>query len=161
MYAYCLFCNTVRRGELAAAIRWMLGIEVIAPKIVQKKWIKGKATEDIHDYLPGYLFLYTEEPIAPRLNISGIIRFLGNGELANADLAFAVMLYQRNGILGTVQLFEEGDRCFLADPSWEHVQGTILKMDRGRKRCCVEFEFDHVKRSVWVGYELIRNGQST
>ena len=161
MHAYCMFCETQRCRDIATLIEKALGYRCISPRLIQRKWVKGKPIEVEHAWLPGYLFLYTEKPIAPRLNISGIIRFLGNGELANADLAFAVMLYQRNGILGTVQLFEEGDRCSLADPSWEHVQGTILKMDRGRKRCCVEFEFDHVKRSVWVGYELIRNGQST
>ena len=74
-----------------------------------------------------------------------------NGE----DLAFARMMEEKNGVLGKVRLAQVGDRCQVDDPAWANMHGTVVKMDRGRKRCCVEFLFDRVRRSVWVGYDLV------
>ena len=81
MYAYCLFCETQRCRQIAAIISKDYGYQCIYPQIVQRKWIKGVPMEVSHDWLPGYLFLYSEQLIQTRLNIIGIIRFLGNGEL--------------------------------------------------------------------------------
>jgi len=85
----------------------------------------------------------------------GIIRRLGDGELKNEDLAFANMLYERKGVMGTIHLAEKGQYCTVSDPLWQKMEGKVIKIDRGRKRCCVEFTFDQVKRTVWLGYEMI------
>lgn len=156
MHAYCLFCETQRCKEIALLIEKTMGYRCIYPKMTQRKWIRGECVDVTHDWLPGYLFLYTENPITPQFNIPGIIRFLGQGELTNTDLAFAEMLYKLDGQIGTVQLIQVGDRCGLEDPLWENVQGVITKIDRGRKRCCIEFVFDHGRRTVWVGYDIVK-----
>ena len=161
MYAYCLFCETQRCRQIAAIISKDYGYQCIYPQIVQRKWIKGVPMEVSHDWLPGYLFLYSEQLIQTRLNIIGIIRFLGNGELEGQDLAFAEMVYRRQGVMGTVSLLQEGDRCSIADPAWKDIRGKVVKMDFGRKRCCIEFEFDGIKRTIWVGYELIRTDRDS
>ncbi len=155
MYAYCLFCETQHCDMIAATISNVYHYHCISPKIIQRKWVKGKAIEQSHDWLPGYLFLYSQTPIHPRFPVDGIIRCLGNSELKDRDLAFAEMLLSCNGTLGSIQVAEVGDRCKISDPLWNNMEGTIIKLDRGRKRCCVEFEFDHQKRSVWVGYDLV------
>lgn len=156
MHVYCLFCETQRCRQIAAIITKDFGYQCIYPQIVQRKWTKGVPTEVRHDWLPGYLFLYSEQPIQARLNISGIIRRLGNGELEGQDLAFAEMIFSRQGIMGTVSLLQEGDLCKVADPAWSEIRGKVVKMDFGRKRCCIEFEFDGTRRTIWVGYELLR-----
>ncbi len=156
MHSYCLFCETQRCEFIASFIEKTMGYRCIYPRVIQRKWVKGTPMEVSHAWLPGYLFLYTEESAFPRVNASGIIRVLGGGELTGADRDFADMLYRRSGVLGTVRLAEEGDRCRICDPIWENRQGILLKVDRGRKRCCVEFEFDHARRTVWVGYDLIK-----
>ena len=125
------------------------------PQIIQRKWIKGTPTEEAHDWLPGYIFIYTSEKITPRFQIEGIIRCLGNEELHGQDRDFAVMLYHKNGVIGSAPLVQEGERCVLADPSWRGMHGTVIRMDRGRKRCCIAFEFDGILRTIWVGYDLI------
>lgn len=155
MHAYCLFCETRKCREIAGQIEKRMGHRCFAPQIIQRKWVKGAMLEDRHDWLPGYVFVYTEEKVLPRFRIDGVLRCLGNDELSGADLQFAEMLYRKDGIIGTIRLAEVGDRCKVADPAWEGLSGTIRKMDRGRKRCCVEFEFDGVKREVWVGYEMV------
>ncbi len=160
MHAYCLFCETQRCELIAAYIEKTTAYRCISPRIIQRKWIKGTAREENHAWLPGYIFVYSEEPIIPRFDVSGIIRCIGGGELTGSDFAFADMLYQQNGIIGTIRLAQVGDRCRVADPIWENMQGTIIKLDRGRKRCCVEFEFDQIRRTVWVGYDLVKTENS-
>ena len=155
VYAYCFFCETQRCKVIAEQIRKNYGHICFAPQIIQRKWIKGVPTEESHDWLPGYVFVYSPERISIRFPIDGIIRCLGNEELHGQDLEFAGMLYQKNGVIGSVSLVQEGDRCLVADPSWQGMQGTVIKMDRGRRRCCLEFTFDEVRRTIWVGYELL------
>ena len=156
MYAYCLFCETQKCATIANLIERTMDIRCFSPIIVQRKWVKGVCEEQRHDWLPGYVFLYTEEPMNQPIRIPGIIRKLGDGELKNEDLAFANMLYDHNGVMGTIQLTEVGQYCTVNDPLWQKMEGKVIKIDRGRKRCCVEFNFDNIKRTVWLGYELIK-----
>ncbi len=116
-------------------------------------------TEESHDWLPGYIFLYTDELILPRFNVVGIIRCLGNGKLSGTDLSFAEMIYRHNGVIGTVSLIQEGEQCRINDPAWKDMSGKVIKMDHSRKRCCIEFEFDGFSRTVWAGYEIIETQQ--
>ena len=155
MYSYCLFCETQRCKTIAEYIHLNYGYDCISPQIIQRKWIKGISHEETHDSLPGYLFLYTEESKLPHFGINGIIRCLGNGPLTGQDHAFADMLYRRNGIIGIIPLVKEGERCRINDPAWEDIQGKVIKMDHGRKRCCIEYEFDNIRRTIWAGYEII------
>ncbi len=154
VHAYCLFCETQRCGIIAESIRKQYGYTCFYPRIIQRKWIRGVATEESHDWLPGYVFIYTEQPAEMRFDIPGIIRRLGNGELEGGDLAFAEMIHRQKGIMGIVPLLREGDRCRISDPAWNEVSGRIIKMDRERKRCCVEFVFEGITRTIWAGYEL-------
>ncbi len=156
MHTYCLFCETQKCALIAQIIQRSTGIRCIFPRIVQRKWKKGICTEQHHSWLPGYIFLYSDDPLTEPIRIAGIIRVLGKGELEGADLAFAQMIYDSNGVMGTIDLVEEGGRCIINDPLWEKMEGTVIKMDRGRKRCCVEFTFDQARHTVWVGYELVR-----
>lgn len=156
MHAYCLFCETQKCNTVATLIERTMGIRCFSPEIIQRKWTKGVCEEKHHPWLPGYVFLYTDEPLDQPIRMPGIIRRLGDGELKNEDLAFANMLYDHNGVMGTIHLAEVGQYCTVDDPLWKKMEGKVIKIDRGRKRCCVEFTFDSIKRTVWLGYELIQ-----
>lgn len=156
MHTYCFFCETQKCKNIASIIERSYDIRCISPEIIQRKWTKGVCEEKRHDWLPGYVFLYAEEPITEPILVSGIIRRLGDGELQNEDLAFANMLYDHNGVMGTIRLAEVGQYCTVDDPLWQKMEGKVIKIDRGRKRCCVEFTFDDTRRTVWLGYELIQ-----
>ena len=155
MPAYCLFCETQKCATIARLIERCWGIPCVFPEIVQRKWVKGIAQEVRHSMLPGYIFLYPEEPLERAIRFPGVIRMLGNRELQGEDLAFAAMLREHHGIIGTVNLTEIGERCVIMDPLWQRAEGKVIKIDRGRKRCCVEFTFDGICRTVWLGYDLI------
>ena len=156
MYAYCLFCETQKCDVIAAVIEKSHGLRCISPRIIQRKWVKGQGQEACHKWLPGYVFAFSEEPVNLRFAADGIIRCLGNGPLEGEDLAFALMIHECNGVMGTIRLAEVGDRCVVSDPAWSGVEGTILKVDRSRKRCCVEFSFDQNRWNVWLGYDLVK-----
>ena len=160
MYAYCLFCETQKCATIAAIIERTYGIRCISPQIIQRKWVKGVPEEKPHSMLPGYIFLYPEEPLEKPIRLPGIIRYLGDrygdGILENEDLAFAEMIHDHNGVIGTIRLIETGQYCTVNDPLWQKMEGKVIKVDRGRKRCCVEFNFDAVRRTVWLGYDLIQ-----
>ena len=155
MHAYCIYCERYRCATILRLMELQPGFRCISPRIVQRKWVRGRCEEEIHDWLPGYIFLYTEESLCNRIHIPGIIRWLGYGELEGTDRAFAEMLYKKNGVMGTVRLAETGDRCVIDDPLWKNMEGVIIKIDRGRKRCCIEIIFDEAPRTVWLGYDLV------
>ena len=156
MHAYCLFCETQKCSTIAALIEHTMGIRCFSPVIIQRKWVKGVCEEQHHQWLPGYIFFYTDTPIKEPIKLPGIIRILGNGELKGDDLAFADMLYAHNGVMGTIRLAEVGQYCTVDDPLWQRMEGKVINIDRGRKRCCIEFGFDNLKRTVWLGYDLIK-----
>lgn len=164
MNVYCLFCETIHCRNIATAFEQVLGCRCIAPQIAQSKWIRGELTEKKHDWLPGYIFIYAEESVSyyrMRHSVAGVIRCLGDDAadfvLSGEDLSFARMIYDCDGVIGRIKLAEVGDRVRIADPLWKDMHGTVIKLDRHRKRCCVSFRFDTIERNVWVGYELVEN----
>ena len=160
-HAYCFFCETQKCRTIAALIERCYDVRCIFPEMIQRKWTKGICEEKKHSWLPGYVFVYSNVPLDKPLRIPGIIRILGNGELKDSDLDFASMLYDRNGIMGTIQLVEVGQHCTISDPMWQKIKGKVIKIDRGRKRCCVQFTFDTVQRNVGLGYDLIQTDQES
>ena len=167
MYVYCVFCNTLKRCQLAEAIRQLLGVEAVVPKIVQRKWVKGKAFEDVHDYLPGYLFIYADAPLtnlAPLFRLEDVYRVLGERDngycLTSSDLAFARMLHDCGGTIGVLKTYKEGDRVKLAEGTMGGVNGEIIKLDR-RGRALVRFGFDGAAIQSWVAIEMIEGSAET
>lgn len=155
VYAYCLFCETQRCNIISEYIIKNYGYQCLSPQIVQRKWVKGVPVDENHDWLPGYLFIYSDQKISTRFEISGIIRCLGDGELKGQDLKFAEMIRNKDGVMGNMTLIREGDRCKISDPAWQEMRGTVTKIDRGRKRCCIEYTFDGAARKIWAGYEIV------
>lgn len=164
MNAYCIFCNTTDRGRIAEIIARNYGYRVITPKIVQRKWVGKTPLEVVHDFLPGYIFIYSEEPIEDfikLLRIDGVFRVLGERESGNrlggSDLGFAEMLLNCGGTIGILKTYREGDRVKLAQGALGGIEGEIIKLDR-RGRAQVQYAFDGATYKVWVGYEMIDDG---
>jgi hypothetical protein len=80
MNAYCLFCTTAKRDEVAQKLRRKYGWHILCPKLIQRKWVRGTALEMLREYLPGYLFIYADAPIENPLALRRedfVIRCLG------------------------------------------------------------------------------------
>lgn len=164
MFAYCFFCNTVKCALVAAAMRQKFGYIAFSPKIVRRKWIKGVCHDEVQDYLPGYVFVYTVEPIADFREIrimEGVLRPLGRREdaflLAGDDLKFADMLYANDGTIGILKAYKEGERVKLVREMMGGFEGEIIKLDHRKGRAQIQYNFDGTTYKVWVGYEMIED----
>ena len=164
MYSYCFFCNTVKCAMVAAAIQQKFGYTAWSPKILQRKWVKGECLEETKDYLPGYVFVYTEEPIDDFREIrirEGVRRLLGQRDdgyrLMGDDARFAEMLYAHGGTIGIMKTYQEGDRVKLSREMMGGFEGEIIKRDRRKGRALLRYSFDGSICNVWVGYEMIED----
>ena len=162
MYSYCIFCATVKCEMIAAAIRQKFGYTAYSPRIVQRKWVKGQCLEEVKPYLPGYVFIYTEQPIEDFRAIrvmEGVGRYLGQRDegyrLQGEDRSFAEMLHARGGVIGIMKTYREGDRVRLARDMLGDFEGEIIKLDRRKGRALLQYSFDGNSYKVWVGYEMI------
>lgn len=163
MHIYCLFCQTQKTSHIADIIERTQNVHCISPKITQRCWVKGKEEHRIHEYLPGYLFLYSEEPIEfyrEIMRIDGVFRRLGSSddgyELSGSDRVFAEILYDMEGCLGILKAVEEGDRVQIASELYHGFTGEITRLDRRKGRAQIEYDFDGQIQKVWVGLDIIK-----
>jgi len=166
MYYYCLFCATAKCGLVVAAIRTKYGVTAFSPRIIQRRWIKGACFEEEKPYLPGYVFLCTPDPIADFHEISmmeGVLRCLGEQDvgfqLQGSDLRFARMLADHGGVIGIMKTYQEGDRIRLARSMLGDFDAEIVQLDRRKGRAQLQYEFDGASYKVWVGYEVLEQGE--
>ena len=162
-HIYCIFCETQRAEAIAGLINQVLPVRCISPKIVQRYWKQGREEHRIHQYLPGYLFMFSEEPIESFRDIfrfDGVLRVLGDNENGNelegSDRIFAQMLRDMDGTLGIMKAVQEGDQVRLAGELYHGFTGEIVRLDKRKGRAQIRFGFDGHVQNVWVGYDLIR-----
>ena len=117
----------------------------------------------IHDLLPGYVFLYFEDPVTfpwQLRKVDRIIRCLRDTnldyELHGSDQEFAEMLYKKDGVIGRTEVTETNGRFTIADETFRNLHAEILKVDRRNKRMKIEILFANNKVQTWVEYEIIQ-----
>lgn len=164
MFAYCLFCDTMKCREVAELVELKLNYRAIDPKIVQRKWVRGVAEEQVRTLLPGYIFVYTDEIVEyPRaaFRLDNVIRVLGdrdsNYALQGDDLTFARMLWDCGGTIGILKAYQEGDRVKLVPGALGGVEGEIIKLERRKGRALIQYQFAGTTCTTWVGYDLIED----
>ena len=172
MHMYCLFCQTQKTEQIAQLImnihrdateQSIRKVECISPKIVQRCWVQGREEQRVHSYLPGYLFLYTREPLTEFAHVrrlTGVIRLLGQREegyeLSGPDRSFAQMIYNMQGTIGIMKTIQVGDRVQLDEDLYAGFTGEVIRLDRRKGRAQIRFEFDGSVQNVWVGYEMVK-----
>lgn len=164
MYAYCLFCDTVKCEAVVELIERKYDYRAVSPKIVQRKWVKGTAYEEVKTLLPGYVFVYAEGEIEfPRaaFRLDNVIRVLGDADanfaLVGDDLKFARMLYDCGGTIGILKAYQEGERVRLVEGALGGIEGEIIRLDRHKGRAQIQYQFAGAAYKTWVGYDLIEN----
>ena len=162
MYAYCLFCQTQKCEVVATLLQSSYVDRAFSPQVLQRHRKQGKIEELFVPLLPGYVFLYTEEPLKHFLRIrrmDGVIRFLtyadGEPALRNADLAFAMDLYARDGRIGAVKVLKAGQKVRIEDQLFAGFEGEVLQMDRRKQRAQIRFKFDNIERTTWIACDII------
>ena len=162
MFTYCLFCETGKCGYVASIVAEQFSCRAISPKQVQHTWSKGKMVDIVHDLLPGYVFVYLEEKlkdISSLRAIQGVIRCLSSQdrqyELAGTDEQFALMLLQKDGVIGKTKVYEEGQMIRICQGAFEGVETQILKVNRRNMRMQIEIPFAGRPVRTWVEYEIV------
>ena len=172
MYTYCLFCDTVRCQLVANVLMQRMPCRAFSPKQVQHTWSKGKMVDIVHDLLPGYVFLYLEdEPldISVLHTVQGVIKCLCSSEsteenaagkkyeLAGADEQFALMLLQKDGVIGKTKVYEEGQLIRICQGAFQGVETKILRVNRRNMRMQIEIPFAGRPVRTWVEYEVVES----
>ena len=163
MYTYCLFCETAKCDFVAHAVKQVYNCEAISPKQIQHTWDKGQYTDREHDLLPGYVFVYSEEPILQpqdiRIKLDRIIRCMRDTsmeyQLQGADEEFALMILRKGGIIGKTEVTETDGRFTITDETFRGVPVEILKVDRRNKRMKIEMRIAGNRVQTWVEYEIV------
>ena len=167
MYHYCIFCLTQRAAVVQRLLEIIGNYKVISPKVEQRHWKEGKPLEKSYACLPGYLFIYSEQPITDFVtlrSLNGVIRQLGTEatgfQLTGKDYDFSKMLLGNDGIISAQKVHQVGERIELCDGLLKGMSGRITKVDRQYKRMQVVFMFDGMERKVWTGYDVISSAKA-
>ena len=167
MFAFCLFCQTQKAAWIASELERRGIGRAFSPRIVKRQRVQGENRDMIYDLLPGYVFVYSKEDINTTRDfrgISGIIRRLGdpgdNFHLAGSDLEFAMARYKKNGLVGQITIFKEGDQVLVEDPLFRKAKGQIEKIDYKKGRARVAFEFAGTKCFSWIAFEWMEKPET-
>lgn len=168
MFVYCVFCQTQMCGRVAIQAQQMFGCRAISAKREQLKWVRQQAVREIHDLLPGYVFLYAEQEIdqVHKLrSITGVIRCLSDQEnryiLRGNDEAFALMLLEHSGVIGKTKVYQEGEMIRISEGAFAGTETTILKVNRRNRRMLIQIPFAGQEVSTWVEYEMVKDAEHT
>ena len=168
MHVYCLFCETAKCRSIVSAVTQRIPCRAIYPKQVQHTRSQGKMVDIEHDLLPGYIFLYLEDApldIALLRPIQGIIRCLSSQdkqyELTGSDEQFALMLLQKNGVIGKTRVYQEGQMIRICEGAYAGVETKILKVNKRNMRMQIEIPFAGMAAKTWVEYEIVQDAETS
>ncbi len=157
MYCYCLFCETMRCDDIARYAETKLYCRAISPKQVQHTRKQGTFVDVSHHLLPGYVFLYFNEcveDIGLFRRLPGVLKCLREtekqAELSGNDEAFAMMLYEKNGVIGKTEVYAEGERIKLKDGAFSGMEAQIIKVDKRNVRMQIVLTFAGCPLKTWV-----------
>lgn len=158
----CLFCETGKEGSVVNAIRVKQWGRAIFAQSVKMVWRQREWAETLSPLMPGYVFVYTceeEECGARYAEIEHVIHVLkyqdGTETLIGQDLEFADWLWRIGGKVGVMKALETGDRVEIIDGVFQALHGTIVRMNRRRRKMCVSIEMQGNPIQIWLSYELV------
>ena len=161
--SYCMLCRTGAEKSVANNItKRYPGWIAIAPVKIQQVKRQGQWVNDEVILLPGYIFLYSDDdlPINLRSHVNHLYRALEYGKglrrLTGTDAEYAAWIYRHQGAIGSSKVIaEEGQAIQVIDGPLLDCQGTIIKLDKHKRRAMVEFSFDGQKRVVSISVECV------
>ncbi len=157
MHVYCLFCQTQRAKRIAELLKNRGWGQAFTPMIICRHRVQGKLLDKPYDLLPGYVFLFTEEPVmdfSDFRKINGVGHLLGRREeqfeITGSDREFALSLLKVNGLVNPMTLVHEGGKVKLLNPLFEYSHGVITEIEYKKQRAKVEFLFAEERWITWV-----------
>jgi len=162
MKSYCVFCKTGSEKDVARRVHTIDNrIEAIAPVCTLQEKRQGKWEQREQILLPGYVFLYAEEEmqVELRAEVSDLYKVLGYGtglrELYGMDYEYSMWIYRHQGSINTSKVLTEGRNVKVIDGPLLDGFGTIVRLDKHKRRVWIDFEFDGQKRLVALSAECV------
>lgn len=162
MKSWCVFCKTGSEKDVAGFVTTLDNeIEAIAPVRVLQEKRKGEWQQREQILFPGYVFLYSEKEMRFELikRVPGLYKVLdydvGLKELQGMDYDFSMWIYRHQGHIETSKVLAEGRTVKVVDGPLMDGFGTIVKLDKHKRRVWVEFEFAGKTRTVSLSAECV------
>src|SRR5450756_916454 len=168
MKSFCVFCKTGSEKSIANLVNKIKeNIHAIAPVRVVKEKRQGEWKQHEQALIPGYVFLYAEVEIQGQLwaDISDLYKLLdlykvlgygfGLRELRGMDDEYAMWIYRHQGSFGESKVLTEGKNVIVVDGPLLDGIGTIVRLDKHKRRVWIEVEFDGQKRVFSLGAECV------
>jgi len=168
MKTYCIFCKTGSEHRIAQQINKKdKRTKAIAPTRVLQQKRKGRWEQREQILIPGYIFLYTGDQLQPELitDIPALYKILeyesGLRELQGMDYEYSMWIYRHQGYITPSKVLTEGRNVKVVDGPLLDCTGTIVKLDKHKRRAWVEFEFNGQNRVVSLTAECITVGEAS
>ncbi|MHB1484068.1 MAG: transcription termination/antitermination NusG family protein [Saccharofermentanales bacterium] len=162
--SYCIFCKSGSEQAVAKVINaFHEGMKAIAPQRIIHEKRRCKWEQHSLALLPGYVFLYTDNPMLDnymQINITDMYKILqyetGLKELVHEDYEYAMWIYRNHGDISPSKVLADGDDIHVIDGPLLDCHGKILRIDKHKRRALVEFIFDGQKRVISLGADCVR-----
>ncbi len=161
--AYCLYCRTQRCEKIARMLEVKGMVRAFSPRILQRQRVKGENIRMYTDFLPGYVFAFSEKQLKDYsvfFGIDGLIRKVGQAdekyELQGSDREFAMELLEKDGVVGGMRMVKIGEEVTLDDPLFAGNRGRVTRIDYRKERARVDFMFRGNECHTWVALEGVK-----
>lgn len=161
-HIYCLFCVVGKEESVVRMLEKRGQSKAIFPRKVKPLWHKDAWEETLTPLFPGYVFVYAQEALdgMELKQVDHVLRPLrygedGTCELQGDDLAFAKMMLETKGVLGSLNAIEEGSYVRITDGLLSAYQGKVLKVDKRKRIAEVELELLGSTKRVWLSYTIL------
>ena len=139
-HVYCLFCRTGAEYAICEEIRRRFpGTYPLAATQEKHRIVNGHEEIDRRVFLPGYLFLYANEPLIfdALLRMDDIYRILGDEgsahEMQGSDRSFAEWLLRNNGLIGISRIINRNNRITIKSGPMKFFAKKLVKLDKHTK----------------------------
>lgn len=159
-HVYCLFCKTGSEEQAAIAIEKQQKVRALVAIQEKHKRINKKNGVDRRVFLPGYLFLYTNEELCSGVTqkLGNVYRILGYGdeiaELSGYDRAFAEWLYINDGIVGISRIRVRDGNLSVSSGPMRFFLNKIIKIDKHTKNALARMSFQNRAVDFWLAFDF-------
>ena len=164
-FVYCVSCDAGSEGVLRNdLLRQLPNTGVLFPVVDREELKSGIWAVKTRPLIPGYVFIYSEEPIEPHAfyRCERVTHLLGYLEqthrehaLSGSDLDFARWVLSHDGHIGVSRAMLVGDKTTIIDGPLKRYEGEILKIDRRRRSALVAVSVGEMTKNIWLSFHWI------
>lgn len=162
MNAYCLMCRTGQELHVIKLVsRYAPELTVLTPVRILPEKVAGKWRNREKALLPGYIFLYSDLEFQPNIRLMSRHFFkylsyeLGSRQLIGNDKSYAEWINKYQGKIQPSKIMTIGDRIRVIDGPLVDSFGTIVKLDKHKRRVWVKVDFDGQQRLICLGAQFV------